>query len=203
MRFSFALVLFYFVSFSCFALTGSSTAGEAKVETCVACHGAGGNSVVPNWPKLAGQHEDYLVKQLKEFQQGESGPRHDPSMYGMVVGLSEQDIADIAAYYSQEEQTLGKAKAEYVALGERLYRGGNLEKGIPACMACHGPRGMGNAPAKYPRLSGQHAEYTEIQLKAFKNHVRRNDPAEMMQKIANLMSDEEMKAVSSYIEGLH
>lgn len=203
MKVSFALVLVFWVSFSCFAAPGNSEAGKGKTETCVACHGELGNSVVPNWPKLAGQHESYLVTQLKAFQQGENGPRHDASMYAMVAGLSEQDIADISVYYSKQEQSEGHAKEAYVALGERLYRGGNIETGVPSCMACHGPRGMGNAPAKYPRVSGQHAEYTEIQLKAFKAGTRKNDPSGMMQKIASRMSDEEMKAVSSYLEGLH
>ena len=124
-------------------------------------------------------------------------------MYGMVVGLSEQDIVDISAYYSEQGQTAGQAKESYVTLGEKLYRGGKLEAGIPSCMACHGPRGMGNAPAKYPRVSGQHADYTEIQLKAFKAGTRKNDPSGMMQLIASRMSDDEIKAVSSYIEGLH
>lgn len=203
MKFSFPLLLLFFVSLSCAAVTGSSEAGKAKVESCVACHGVNGNSVVPNWPKLAGQHESYLVKQLKEFQQGEQGPRNNPSMYGMVINLTEQDIADIAAYYAAEEQTLGQAKPEFVALGEKIYRGGNIEKSIPACLACHGPSGKGNAPAKYPRLSGQHSDYTELQLKAFRDGTRKNDPSGMMQQIAARMSDEEIKAVSSYIEGLH
>lgn len=203
MRFSFLFALLMYFSSPCFAVSGSADAGSMKVETCIACHGPNGNSVVPNWPKLAGQHESYLVKQLYEFKQGEQGPRHDPSMYGMVMALNEQDVADIAAYYSQQEQTRGKAKLEYIELGEKLYRGGDLEKGLPACIACHGPKGLGNELAKYPRVSGQHADYTEIQLKAFQEGRRKNDPSGMMQKIASLMTEKEMKAVSSYIEGLN
>lgn len=202
MRISFTFILVFFVSSLCFALTGSPEAGQTKVETCVACHSTDGNSIMPNWPKLAGQHQSYLVKQLKEFKMGESGPRYDPQMVGMVAALSEQDMADIAAFYNEQQQTKGKAKAEYVALGEKLYRGGDLSKGIPACSACHGPRGLGNALAKYPRLSGQHAEYTETQLKNFQSGARKNDPSGMMQSIAKLMTEDEMKAVSSYIEGL-
>ena len=202
MKFSFPLLLLFFVSFSCSAVTGSSEAGKAKVEACVACHGVNGNSVVPNWPKLAGQHESYLVKQLKEFQQGETGPRSNPAMYGIILNLTEQDIADISAYYAAEEQTSGQAKPEWVALGEKIYRGGNVEKSIPACLACHGPSGKGNAPAMYPRLSGQHSDYTELQLKSFRDGSRKNDPSGMMQQIAARMSDDEIKAVSSYIEGL-
>lgn len=185
------------------ALTGTASEGQSKTEVCVACHGESGHSVVPNWPKLAGQHRAYLVKQMKDFKQGETGPRHDPSMLGMVINLTDQDIADIAAYYEEQTATIGKAKADQVALGEKIYRGGNPSTGVPACQACHGPSGLGNAPANYPRLSGQHADYIDLQLQAFKEGRRRNDPSGMMGEIARRMTEAEIKAVSSYVEGLH
>ena len=176
--------------------------GQAKSSTCVACHNADGNSTVPNWPKLAGQHYPYLVKQLNEFRKGENGLRYDPTMYGMTATLSDQDILDLASFYTHQSSTLGQAKPEYVKLGESIYRGGNLESGVTACTACHGPTGEGNEEANFPRLSGQHAQYLEDQLNAFRTGKRKNSPNGMMESIAKRMTDEEIKAVSSYIEGL-
>ncbi len=183
-------------------LVGDIQAGKGKTQTCVACHGTDGNSTVPNWPKIAGQYENYLVKQLREFRAGEKGPRYEASMYAMVANLSDQDIADLAAYYASEKQTMGKAQNAYVELGQKIYRGGNLQTGATACLACHGPEGQGNEAAKYPKLAGQHAVYIENQLHAFKEGKRKNSPSEMMESISHRLSDEEMKAVSSYIEGL-
>lgn len=183
-------------------LIGNIEAGKAKSSTCAACHNADGNSTIPNWPKIAGQYENYFVKQLKDYQQGEKGPRYDPTMMGMVANLSDQDIADLAAFYASQTQTLGKAKEEYVKMGEKLYRGGNIETGVTACMACHGPDGKGNQAAKYPRLSGQHAQYLEDQLHKFRDNKRTNSPNGMMDSISHRLSDHEIKAVSSYIEGL-
>jgi len=177
-------------------------AGQAKSQTCVACHGADGNSVVPNWPKLAGQHESYLVKELKEYREGEKGPRFEPTMFSMTMNLTDQDIADLAAFYASNKSTLGMASQAYVSEGEKMYRGGNLATGVTACTACHGPQGEGNEAARFPRLSGQHAQYIEDQLNAFRNGKRKNSPNGMMESIAHRMSDEEIKAVSSYIEGL-
>lgn len=182
---------------------GKADAGKAKSTTCVACHGPDGNSVAPNWPKIAGQHENYLVKQLVEFRLGEKGPRFDPSMYAMVAHLTDQDIADLAAFYASQPQTMGKANQQYVSLGEKIYRGGNLQTGVTACMACHGPDGSGNSAAKFPRLSGQHAQYLEMQLQNFRDGKRKNSTANMMESISHRLSNEEIKAVSSYIEGLH
>lgn len=184
-------------------VTGSADAGKTKTQTCVACHGPDGNSAVPNWPKIAGQHENYLVKQLKDLRMGEKGPRYEASMSPMAAVLTDQDIADLAAFYASEKQTLGKAQEQYVELGERIYRGGNLQTGVTACMACHGPQGNGNDAANFPRLGGQHAQYIENQLHAFKDGRRKNSPNSMMENISHRMSDEEIKAVSSYIEGLH
>ncbi len=183
-------------------LVGNAQAGKDKTQTCVACHGNDGNSTVPNWPKIAGQYENYLVKQLKDYRAGEKGPRFEASMYGMVANLSDQDIADLAAFYAGQTQTMGKAQNAYVALGQRIYRGGNVQTGVTACLACHGPEGKGNEPARFPKLAGQHAIYIENQLIAFRDGKRKNSPNEMMESISHRMSDEEIKAVSSYIEGL-
>lgn len=202
----------YFTFFSWFALVflattamakGDIEAGKSKTQTCVACHGPDGNSVVPNWPKIAGQYENYLDKELKDFRLGEKGPRFEASMYAMVAALSDQDIADLSAFYASQKQTMGKAKSDLVALGERLYRGGNMQTGVSACMACHGPTGEGNEAAKFPKLAGQHATYIENQLIAFRDGKRKNSPNGMMESISHRMSAEEMKAVSSYVEGLH
>jgi cytochrome c553 len=195
----FALVLFA----TALGAKGSVEAGKGKTQTCLACHGPDGNSVVPNWPKIAGQYEDYLEKQLKDFRMGEKGPRYEASMYAMVAALSDQDIADLAAFYASQNQTMGKAKSEYVALGERIYRGGNIQTGASACIACHGPAGEGNEAAKFPKLAGQHSVYIENQLNAFREGKRKNSPNGMMESISHRLSAEEAKAVSSYIEGLH
>lgn len=178
------------------------TKGPATTQTCVACHSTDGNSTVPNWPKIAGQHQNYIVKQLKEFRLGEKGPRFEPSMYSMTANLTDQDINELAAFYASQTQTLGTAQNEYVSLGERIYRGGNVQTGVTACAACHQPDGRGNEAAKFPRLSGQHATYLENQLHAFRDGKRKNSPNGMMEDIAKRMTEQEIKAVSSYIEGL-
>lgn len=186
----------------CEPLKGDAAAGKLKAQPCAACHGADGNSTVTNWPKLAGQYESYLVKQLKDFRLGEKGPRFEPSMYGMVASLSDQDIADLAAYYAAQKSTTGKTQQAYFDLGEKIFKGGNLQTGVTACAACHGPSGMGSQAAGFPKLAGQHALYLEQQLQNFKNKARTNSPSEMMATISHALSEEEMKAVSSYIEGL-
>ena len=182
---------------------GNIEAGKQKSAVCAACHNIDGNSTVPAWPKLAGQHQAYLVKQLKEYKLGEAGPRYDPQMIGMVANLTEQDMQDLSAYFSNQKQTPGKALSDYVKLCEKIYRGGNVVTGVAACTACHGPKGAGNLLAKYPKVSGQHADYTEAQLKAFRDKKRHNDINGIMQDIAKRMTDEEIKAVSQYIAGLH
>lgn len=179
---------------------GDAAAGKAKAAACASCHGADGNSANPEWPKLAGQHDKYLAKQLANFK---AGDRKNAMMAPMAMGLSEQDMADIAAYFASQTQNGGKADPALVAAGEKLYRGGNATSGVAACMACHGPNGMGNPQANFPRLSGQHAAYTVNQLKAFRAGERANDAGKMMQNVAARMTDEEMKAVATYIEGLH
>lgn len=177
--------------------------GQEKAALCAPCHGLDGNSTVPNWPKIAGQPPKYLIEQLKEYRKGEKGNRYEPSMYGVVQGLSDEDIANLAVYFASQKTSLGVAKASLVALGEKIYRGGNPKTGVPACIACHGANGDGNAPAGFPRLSAQHPEYTLDQLKKFKAGTRANDPNGIMRDISKRMSDEEMQAVSSYIAGLH
>jgi cytochrome c553 len=179
--------------------SGDAEAGKQKSAACAACHGADGNSVNPQWPKLAGQHVSYLVKQLQAFK---SGDRENALMSPQAQNLSEQDMADLAAYYASQEQSTGTAAAGKVALGERIYRGGNPETGVAACIGCHGPAGAGNPPAVYPRLSGQHADYAAKTLSDFRAGERANDPARMMRGVAGKMSDAEIAAVAEYLQGL-
>ncbi len=178
---------------------GDAVAGKTKASSCAACHGADGNSANPEWPKLAGQHATYLVKQLSNFKAGE---RNNAMMAPMAAPLSEQDMADISAFLASQTQTGGKADPALVAAGEKLFRGGNATTGVAACMGCHSPNGMGNPLANFPRLSGQHAAYTVNQLKTFRSGERANDAGKMMQNIAARMTDAEMLAVAAYIEGL-
>lgn len=170
---------------------------------CVACHAADGNSTIAINPKLASQHPDYLYKQLVEFAAkpgGNTVVRENPVMSGFASALSDDDKRNVAAYFAAQKAKPGAARIkETLEIGQRLYRTGVAEKGLPACSACHGPAG-GGIPSQYPRLSGQHAEYTEAQLKAFRDGVRRNNEA--MQQIAARLSDAEIKALSDYIAGL-
>lgn len=186
-------------------IVGNAVTGKEKSTVCATCHGPEGNGITsaPIWPKIAGQSEEYLINELTEFHKGDKGKRFDPVMYGMTQNLSEQDIADLAAYYASQAPTPGVAKEALVALGEKIYRGGNVKSGVPACSACHGPRGEGNAPANFPRVSGQNAEYIVDQLKKFKNGVRSDDTNAIMRDISKHMTDEEIQAVSSYVSGLH
>ncbi len=180
---------------------GDATAGKAKAQACFACHGVNGNSTNPVWPKLAGQHADYIAKQLADFKAGKK--RTDPLMMGQVASLSSQDMADLGAFFATQTMSPGAADEKLVAAGEKLYRGGNKDKGIAACIACHGPTGAGNPAAKFPKLSGQHAAYVEKAMKDFRSGKRKNDINKMMRSIAEKMSDKEIKAVASYISGLH
>lgn len=182
---------------------GDASAGQAKSAICAACHGADGNSMVPNWPKLAGQHEQYLNRQATLIQ---SGARPVPEMLGIVPGLSAQDIADLSAYFAAQERSGGVADQASIALGERIFRAGNAETGVPACMACHGPAGEGNPLAGYPALAGQHAVYTGNLLTRFRsgeNWGPEDAPSQVMAGAASELSDEEIAAVASYIQGLH
>ncbi len=180
---------------------GDAAAGKAKSGTCAGCHGMDGNSANPEWPNLAGQHAKYLEKQLKDFKAGTD--RSNPTMAGMVAALSEADMADLAAYFSSLPRKVGAADKSLVELGQKIYRGGNPATGVAACIGCHGPTGAGNPAANFPALSGQHAKYVENQLKAFRSGQRKNDAGKMMRSIASKMTDEEIKAVASYVQGLH
>jgi cytochrome c553 len=173
-------------------------------KVCAACHGADGNSPTPVNPKLAGQIPEYIQKQLGNFKSapGKKAERENPVMASMAAGLSAEDIRDVAAYLAVQSAKPGIARhPETVALGRKIWRGGDAPKGIPACAACHGPAGAG-LPVQYPRLAGQYPEYIEAQLKAFRAGERRNDANKTMQSIASRMSDPEIRAVADYISGL-
>jgi len=180
--------------------TGDPAAGETKAAVCVACHGPAGNSLVPTWPKLAGQHPEYLYKQLMDFK-GEA--RKNEQMSPQVLALNEQDFQDLAAYFSSQQQTPGAADPASAELGGRIYRGGNPQTGVAACTGCHGPAGKGLGAAKFPRLSGQHAQYVDQTLKYFRDGVRANDPNSMMRGVSARMTDQEIAAVAQYIQGLN
>lgn len=177
--------------------------GEKLAAACAACHGPDGNSSLPANPNLAGQNEKYFVAQMQAFVMGQKGPRFNPVMQALATGLSKEQINDIAAFYAEQKIKVGTALAKYVKRGERIYRGGLFGQGIPACSACHGPKGLGNAESGFPALSGQHAEYVVAQLEAYKNGSRKGDLNEMMQLIAKKLTREDMDAVASYIAGLH
>src|SRR5574343_675775 len=180
---------------------GDAEAGQGKVAVCGACHGVDGNSPAPNFPKLAGQGERYLLKQLHDIK---SGNRQVVEMTGMLDNLSDQDMADIAAYFSSQKMSVGAADPKLVKRGEALFRGGKLEEGMPACTGCHSPDGAGLAAAGFPHLGGQHAQYVAKQLTDFREGNRTNDgDAMIMRSIAAKLSNKDIEAVSSYIQGLH
>lgn len=179
---------------------GDAEAGKGKSTPCAACHGTDGNSAAPTFPKIAGQHADYAAKQLADFK---SGARVNALMAGQVAGLSEQDMADLGAYFATQTPNIGKAKEETLALGESIYRGGIAETGTAACMACHGANGAGVPGSGFPQLNGQFSDYTKSQLLAFRDGSRNNDANSMMRDIAKRMTDAEIQAVSDYIEGLN
>jgi cytochrome c553 len=174
-------------------------------QVCAACHAADGNSVTPANPKLAGQHAEYIIKQLRNFKDAvkdpnKDGVRRSAVMGGIAGALTDQDMLNLGAYFSEKTMKPGSAKLPY-DLGQKVYRGGNAGTGVPACAACHGPTGAG-IPTQFPRLGGQHADYILAQLKAFRAGDRTNDAGKMMRIIANKMSDQEMLAVANYISGL-
>jgi cytochrome c553 len=193
------------------APVGDATAGQAKAAACGACHGMDGNSLVPNFPKLAGQHADYIANQLKAFKAGSKegadpkkteGLRQDPTMAPQAANLTDQDMADIAAYFNSQKRSVGSANAEKGALGAKIYRGGIAAKSVSACMGCHGPSGAGNPPV-FPGLNGQQAAYVGKALRDFKTGVRTTDANKMMRDIAVKMSEEEIDQVAEFISGLH
>lgn len=173
-------------------------------QVCAACHGADGNSVLPANPSLASQHPEYTFKQLQNFKaaNGKRAERPSAIMSGMVANLSAEDMANLALYFArQKARPVGASDADLVKQGQEIYRGGILAKNVAACSACHSPAGAG-IPSQFPRLAGQHAEYVEAQLKAFRSGERANDPNGMMRAVAARLSDREIKAVSEYISGL-
>ena len=196
-------IMIYFTSILSSAFAGDIEKGKEKSATCAECHGSAGVSMNPEWPKLAGQHAKYLETQLYEFQKGPDGTRNNAIMYGIALALSKEDIEDISAYYASLDVSIGLTDDAYLKDGQNIYRGGNMEYKIQACMACHGPNGQGNSLAGIPSLSGQHSEYIYQQLKKFQSTDRANDYNKMMRNIASRMSDKEMKAVAKYLEGLY
>jgi cytochrome c553 len=182
------------------AATGDAEKGrQSATQICAACHGVDGNSLIPANPSLAGQHPQYIMKQLNNFKSGE---RKNPVMSGMVANLSDDDMKNLAAYYASQAPRGGSAKdATLVAGGRKVYRGGNTATAVAACAGCHSPNGAG-IPAQYPRLAGQPTEYTIAQLKSFRSGDRANDPNNIMRTIAARMTDREIDAVAEYIRGL-
>jgi cytochrome c553 len=186
---------------------GDASKGESQAAPCAACHGQDGNSPAAVFPKLAGQGQRYLLKQMQDIKSNE---RAVPQMAGQLDALDDQDLENIAAFYASQQVTIGEANPDLVELGESIYRSGIAAKGVAACTACHSPTGQGNGPAGYPALGGQHADYIAGQLKAFRTGAdqpekgRINDgDSRMMRDTAATMSDLEIDAVSSYISGLH
>ena len=178
---------------------GDAASGQGKVAVCSGCHGAAGNSMIPSFPKLAGQGEVYLVNQLKDIR---DGARNVPQMMGILTGRTDQDLADMAAFYSTQKVTVGATNPDLLDLGRQIYRAGIAEKGVAACTACHSPTGAGNAQAGFPAVGGQHADYLISQLKAYRTETRTNGQAKLMQQVAALLSDKEIEAVASYMQGL-
>ncbi|MBA6118183.1 cytochrome c4 [Pseudomonas putida] len=182
-------------------IKGDATAGQAKTAVCGACHNPDGNSLAPNFPKLAGQGQRYLEKQLHDIK---SGKRTVLEMTGMLASFNDQDLADIAAYFSSQKGSVGAADPKLVERGRALFNGGDLDKGMPACTGCHSPNGAGIALAGFPHLSGQHSQYVSKQLTDFREGNRTNDGDAMtMRTIAGKLSNHDIEALASYIQGLH
>ena len=181
---------------------GDANAGAAKATACVACHGNDGTSTIPDYPHIAGQNAKYLEIQMRQMRDGE---RDIPLMAGQLDTMSDQDLKDIAAYYASQPGKIGQASPENLELGERIYRGGILDKSVAACTACHSPSGNGNTLAGFPRISGQPVGYTVAQLKSYREDERTSDEYVngMMRDIAARMTDNEIEAVANYIQGLY
>lgn len=185
---------------ACCYAAGDPTAGKSKAAVCAACHGPDGNSTNPAWPTIAGQHEEYIYKQLLDFK---SGKRENPQMSPIIANMNEVDLSDVAAYFSDQTRKPGLAKPTNLLTAEHLYRAGDPKTGLAACTACHGPDGAGNPAAKFPSLSGQHAEYTITTLKAYKSEARKNDPNGIMRDIASKLSNSDIEIIANYLQGLH
>jgi cytochrome c553 len=185
------------------AAEGDPVAGQQKSATCAACHGTDGNSVVPMWPKIAGQHEAYLNRHITLIR---DGARMVPEMMGIVAILTDEDIADLSAFYASQSISPGTADESLVPLGQQIYRAGIPDKGVPSCAACHGPAGEGNPYAGYPWIAAQHATYTASMLTKYRDGQMWGDDdanSAVMVGVANRLTDAEIAAVASYIEGLY
>lgn len=178
---------------------GSVEAGQTKAMVCMGCHGPGGNSFNPEWPRLAGQHATYTVRALRAFKTGE---RTNPLMLAQAMALSDQDMEDLGAYFASTQPQPQAADPGLAAKGERLYRGGNKEAGTSACIACHGPNGAGNGLAGYPSVAGQHSTYAANQLRAYRAGQRNSDANQMMRNTTARLTDAEIDALASYMQGL-
>ena len=187
-------------------IKGDASKGQKIAsQVCAGCHNPDGNSIIPSNPILAGQHAEYITKQLLNFKSKDKKPaeRKSPVMAAMVVPLSAEDMKNIGAFYAMQKPKSGGVKDKTLAeQGEKIYRGGNLESGVPACASCHSPNGVG-IPPNYPRLAGQHAEYTVAQLRAFRTEQRANDANSVMRDVVAHMSEQEIKAVAEFISGLN
>lgn len=181
---------------------GDPEAGEQNAAACQACHGpAGAAPIMGSYPKLSGLGERYLYEQLVAIQ---TNARPIPEMIGQLDGKSDQDLQDLAAYFDRQDMNVSQADPELVERGVALYRGGNMASGVPACAGCHSPQGKGNAPAGYPHIGGQNAEYLAKQLEAYRDGSRADSAnAEIMVDVASRLTDAEIEAVSSYISGLN
>ena len=179
---------------------GNAQAGATKSAVCQACHGANGNSTNPQWPRLAGLGEDYIVEQLDNFK---SGKRKNVVMLPMASALSPEDMADIGAFFQAQTNTGGEVDPAHREAGEKLYRSGDKSRGIPACMACHDPTGRGNEPAKFPELRGQHSVYVTQQLNDYASGARPAGPGAIMETIAKRLSTDDIRDVAAYLQGMH
>lgn len=198
------LLLSLLFSSNVFALAGDAESGKAKSAMCAGCHGADGNSLVAMYPKLAGQSEKYITKQLADFKKGMTSGgtegRVDPVMGGMTMALSPQDMADLAAYYSTQKITSNNSESS--ELGKKIYQGGNTELAITACAACHGITGQGMPDAGFPALASQNEEYIKNQMLKFRDGTRANDKNSMMRNIAINLEDEQLNAIAKYISSM-
>ena len=200
------LIFTLMASYSAWA-EGDIDAGKLKAATCVACHGRDGNAIIGQYPKLAGQHADYLVKQLADYKlavtsSGAQG-RSNAIMAGMAAALSATDMADLGAYFSSLPISGNTTPENVIAIAEPLYRFGDSDRGIAACISCHGPRGNGTSLSGFPKISGQNAQYIQLQLQAFRSSARNNDLNAMMRSAAVKLNDNEIEALSAYVGGLH
>jgi len=180
---------------------GDAAAGQARAAACFACHGPGGNGAInPDWPKLAGQHSSYIAQQLADFK---SARRKNPVMLGQAAALSDDEMKNLGAYFAAQKPVPGVASKDAVAVAQKLYRAGDAGRALPACSACHGPTGAGNAAGQFPRIGGQNSGYAAAQLKSYKAGERGAEgKGQMMAAIASKLTDQEIQALASYISGL-